>query len=53
MVSWCSPTWWRAIQKTGEVVRGLTQSDFTILESGKAQHIETFDFESVDRGERP
>jgi len=35
--------------KTGEVVRGLTQSDFTILESGKAQHIETFDFESVDR----
>ena len=35
--------------KTGEVVRGLTQGDFTILESGKAQHIETFDFESVDR----
>jgi VWFA-related protein len=35
--------------KTGEVVQGLKQSDFTISESGKPQHIETFDFESVDK----
>jgi VWFA-related protein len=35
--------------KTGEVVQGLKQSDFTILEGGKQQHIETFDFESVDK----
>jgi len=36
-------------KKTGEVVRGLKQSDFTILENGKAQKIATFDFESVDQ----
>jgi VWFA-related protein len=35
--------------KTGEVVKGLTQSDFSIYENGKQQHIETFDFESVDK----
>ena len=34
--------------KTGEVVRGLKQSDFTIMENGKAQRISSFDFESVD-----
>ncbi len=34
--------------KTGEFVRGLTQSDFRIFENGKEQHIDTFDFESVD-----
>ena len=34
--------------KTGEVVRGLKQSDFTVLESGKRQQMSTFDFESVD-----
>lgn len=34
--------------KTGEVVRGLKQSDFTVYESGKKQEIATFDFESVD-----
>jgi VWFA-related protein len=34
--------------KTGEVVRGLKQSDFTILENGKPQQIASFDFESVD-----
>jgi VWFA-related protein len=34
--------------KTGEVVRGLKQSDFTILENGKPQRISSFDFESVD-----
>ena len=35
--------------KTGEVVQGLTQSDFSIYENGKQQHIDTFDFESVDK----
>jgi VWFA-related protein len=34
--------------KTGEFVRGLKQSDFTIYESGKQQQIATFDFQSVD-----
>ncbi len=34
--------------KTGEVVKGLKQSDFTILENGKPQRIASFDFESVD-----
>jgi len=34
--------------KTGEVIRGLKQSDFAILENGKAQQISSFDFESVD-----
>ena len=36
-------------KKTGEVVRGLKQSDFTVLENGKPQKISTFDFESVDQ----
>ena len=35
--------------KTGEVVQGLKTSDFSIYENGKQQHIETFDYESVDR----
>ncbi|MFZ0392304.1 MAG: VWA domain-containing protein [Terracidiphilus sp.] len=34
--------------KTGEPVRGLKQSDFTIYENGKKQQIATFDFQSVD-----
>ena len=34
--------------KTGEVIRGLKQNDFTVLENGKAQQISSFDFESVD-----
>jgi VWFA-related protein len=34
--------------KTGEIVKGLKQSDFKILENGKEQQISTFDFESVD-----
>jgi VWFA-related protein len=34
--------------KTGEVVRGLKQSDFRIYENGKEQQISTFDFQSVD-----
>ena len=35
--------------KTGELVRGLKQSDFSIYENGRQQKIDTFDFESVDR----
>jgi VWFA-related protein len=34
--------------RTGELVRGLKQSDFTIFENGKPQQISTFDFESVE-----
>jgi len=34
--------------KTGELVRGLKASDFSISENGKPQHIATFDFQSVD-----
>ncbi|QNI34806.1 VWA domain-containing protein [Alloacidobacterium dinghuense] len=35
-------------KKTGQVVKGLKQSDFTITENGKPQQITSFDFESVD-----
>ncbi len=35
-------------KKTGEVVRGLTEKDFTILENGKPQKLDSFDFQSVD-----
>ncbi len=34
--------------KTGELVHGLKQSDFSIYEGGKQQQIATFDFQSVD-----
>jgi VWFA-related protein len=34
--------------KTGELVRGLKQSDFTVYENGKRQPIATFDFQNVD-----
>jgi VWFA-related protein len=34
--------------KTGDVVRGLKQDDFTVYENGKKQQIATFDFQSVD-----
>lgn len=34
--------------KTGELVRGLSQNDFSIFENGKRQEIATFDFQSVD-----
>ena len=33
---------------TGAVVRGLTAKDFTVLENGKPQTIQTFDFQSID-----
>src|SRR5580700_1737590 len=36
-------------KKTGEVVRGLTASDFQIQENGKPQKIISFDFQSVDQ----
>ncbi|HEY1902865.1 MAG TPA: VWA domain-containing protein [Terracidiphilus sp.] len=35
--------------KTGEVIEGLKQSDFSVYENGKQQHIETFDFQSMDK----
>jgi VWFA-related protein len=35
--------------KTGEIVQGLKQSDFSIYENGKKQQFDTFDFESVDK----
>ena len=34
---------------TGAVVKGLTAKDFTILENGKPQKIDTFDFQSIDQ----
>jgi len=34
--------------KTGELVRGLTQSDFKVFENGKQQQISSFDFQTVD-----
>ena len=34
--------------KTGEFVRGLKQSDFSIYENGKLQQLATFDYQSVD-----
>ena len=34
--------------RTGELMQGLKQSDFSIFENGKQQHLDTFDFESVD-----
>jgi VWFA-related protein len=34
--------------KTGELVRGLKQSDFSVYENGKQQQIASFDFQSVD-----
>jgi VWFA-related protein len=34
--------------KTGEVVRGLKQSDFRVWENGKEQRVSTFDFQTVE-----
>ena len=36
-------------KKTGTLVKGLTEKDFTVLENGKPQQITSFDFESVDQ----
>lgn len=35
-------------KKTGQIVRGLKESDFRVWENGKPQHISTFDFQSVE-----
>src|SRR3954469_19266154 len=35
--------------KTGEIVPGLNQNDFSIYENGKRQQISSFDFQSVER----
>jgi VWFA-related protein len=35
-------------KKTGAVVKGLKESDFTILENGKPQKIASFDYQNVD-----
>ena len=35
-------------KKTGEVVKGLKASDFTVLENGKLQKIASFDYQNVD-----
>src|SRR5476651_141951 len=34
--------------KKGDLVRGLKQSDFTVLEDGKTQSIQSFDIEDVN-----
>jgi VWFA-related protein len=34
--------------RTGELVSGLKQSDFSVFENGKQQHVSTFDFETVE-----
>jgi VWFA-related protein len=39
--------------KNGNVVKGLKREDFTLLEDGKPQTIDTFDFEEVDVAEAP
>ena len=36
-------------KKTGEVVKGLKASDFTVLENGKPQRVASFDYQSVDQ----
>ncbi len=35
-------------KKTGEVVKGLKASDFTLFENGKPQKIASFDYQNVD-----
>jgi VWFA-related protein len=35
-------------KKTGEVIQGLKQRDFTVLENGKPQKVTSFDFQNVD-----
>jgi len=36
-------------KKTGELIKGLKQSDFTILEDNKPQKMDSFDYEAVDQ----
>ncbi len=35
-------------KKTGELIKGLKDSDFTITEDKKPQHVTTFDYQNVD-----
>ena len=35
--------------KTGEIVQGLKEGDFSIYENGKKQQIDSFDFQSMDK----
>ena len=35
-------------KKTGEVVRGLKEGDFSVLENGRPQKIASFDYQNVD-----
>jgi VWFA-related protein len=35
-------------KRTGNVIQGLKQSDFTVLENGKPQKVTSFDFQNVD-----
>ena len=35
-------------KKTGELIKGLKESDFTVTEDKKPQHITTFDYQNVD-----
>jgi VWFA-related protein len=37
-----------ARDKSGQLVRDLKESDFTVLEDGKPQHLSSFDIENVD-----
>ena len=39
--------------KNGNVVKGLKREDFTVLEDGKPQSVDTFDFEEVDATDNP
>ena len=36
-------------KKTGEIVKGLKASDFTIIEDKKPQHVASFDYQNVDQ----
>jgi len=35
-------------KKTGELIKGLKETDFTITEDKKPQHVTTFDYQNVD-----
>jgi len=39
--------------ESGAIVRGLTEADFTILEDGRAQKIDTFTFQEITDRPRP
>ncbi|MCX6538517.1 MAG: VWA domain-containing protein [Acidobacteria bacterium] len=39
--------------KNGTVVKGLKRDDFIVLEDGKPQTVDTFDFEEVDAADNP